>query len=521
MVRLLCLRAKIVPILYTGVLVSNNPQKNQRKHPDYSKAPSNTRKRMGHYVPNRISQLKADPTIHSLRVFEKYLEKILIWLKSLALLEILGIVGNIGIVVGLLSYVGSEKQRRDAEVFNAWQTITSAYGQAGSGGRIQALEFLNASPGANWRRKFPWFCTPLPLCTWPAENLDGIDISVKAENSTSVDNQLGESILGAYLSKVQLPNARLIAANMKGANLEWSNLKDVNLEAANLIQANLRGANLESSNLESVNLEGANLEKVNLSFANLNRANLTGAYLSEANLRGTEFSETNLTGSDFSNAILSGANLKTAKFESTKLEGANMQGVDLRDAELQDVDFWKVNLSGARLHDADLREANLRETNLTSTILWGADLSGAILQDADLSSTEFDPYTYVDEEQLEKAMLCRTKLPNHISLNPNRDCDTLSTDSLKERVSEPAEASRLNSAGQSPTLLIQLASRNVEIVSKTNVFSVVHKYYYGALKSHSKILYANMRRDEDQKFSPLSPSSQLKISSNPFHSKVV
>lgn len=36
-------------------------------------------------------------------------------------------------------------------MFAAWQTITSAHGQSGSGGRIKAIEFLNSRP---WR--FPW-----------------------------------------------------------------------------------------------------------------------------------------------------------------------------------------------------------------------------------------------------------------------------------------------------------------------------------------------------------------------------
>jgi hypothetical protein len=104
-------------------------------------------------------------------------EPLLRWADNQALISLLGVVGNIGILIAVVSYVGSEKQRRDAEVLNAWQTLTSAYGQSGSGGRIQALEFLNASPGANWRRRFPWFCAPLPLCTWPQESLAGIDLT--------------------------------------------------------------------------------------------------------------------------------------------------------------------------------------------------------------------------------------------------------------------------------------------------------------------------------------------------------
>jgi hypothetical protein len=100
-------------------------------------------------------QKPKNPFVEPFYKAEQQLEKVLHWLRSIALLEILGIIGNTGIILAALTYIGSEKQRRNAEVLNAWQTLTSAYGQEGSGGRIQALEFLNASPGTHWRRKFP------------------------------------------------------------------------------------------------------------------------------------------------------------------------------------------------------------------------------------------------------------------------------------------------------------------------------------------------------------------------------
>ena len=81
--------------------------------------------------------------IHVAYRTEKLLEKILVFLKSLAILEILGILGNITIVIALISFIVTEKQRRDTEVYQAWQVITAAYGQTGSGGRRKALEFLN------------------------------------------------------------------------------------------------------------------------------------------------------------------------------------------------------------------------------------------------------------------------------------------------------------------------------------------------------------------------------------------
>lgn len=59
-------------------------------------------------------------------------EPLLAWANNQALFGLIGVIGNISIIVGVVVYVGSEKHRRDAEVLNAWQTITSAYGQSGN-----------------------------------------------------------------------------------------------------------------------------------------------------------------------------------------------------------------------------------------------------------------------------------------------------------------------------------------------------------------------------------------------------
>ena len=61
------------------------------------------------------------------------------------------IAAQLAILVAIIAFIGSENTRRNNEVFTAWQTITSAHEQPGSGGRIQALEFLNSRP-----LRFPW-----------------------------------------------------------------------------------------------------------------------------------------------------------------------------------------------------------------------------------------------------------------------------------------------------------------------------------------------------------------------------
>jgi Pentapeptide repeats (8 copies) len=204
-----------------------------------------------------------------IKVEKSVWEPLLAWANNQALFGLIGVVGNIGLIIGVIVYVVSEKQRRDAEVLNAWQTITSAHGQAGSGGRIEALEFLNASPGANWRRKFPWLCpAPHPLCTWPQESLAGINLGVEiVENHWSIDQSsasdglldwlLSYRNLGVYLMRIQLPGADLTEANLQGAFLAEANLRGAVLMGANLQRANLVGVDLRGAVSEGADLQGA------------------------------------------------------------------------------------------------------------------------------------------------------------------------------------------------------------------------------------------------------------------------
>jgi uncharacterized protein (DUF433 family) len=168
-------------------------------------------------------------------------EPLLSWGENQALISLLGLLGNLGLIIAVVSYISLEKQRRDDQVYAAWQTITNAQGQSGNGGRILALEFLNASPGANWRLHFPWICISEDwLCSkWKPESLDGVDLAK------------------AYLAGIQLPNASLVEANLEGAVLWGANLQGANLEEANLRGAKLGAANLEGVRLDETNFQGA------------------------------------------------------------------------------------------------------------------------------------------------------------------------------------------------------------------------------------------------------------------------
>lgn len=61
-------------------------------------------------------------------------------------LEWLGRIGNLGVIIGVISFIFTEDFRRNGQVFFAWQTINSAEGKSVSGGRIEGLEFLNSRP---------------------------------------------------------------------------------------------------------------------------------------------------------------------------------------------------------------------------------------------------------------------------------------------------------------------------------------------------------------------------------------
>lgn len=182
-------------------------------------------------------------------------------LKNLALLEILqltgNLVGSLSVLMAVIIFIATEQQRRNTEVYQAWQVVNGAYNQSGSGGRREALEFLNSEP-----RRNPWF-----WLRWERESL----ASLAAPK--------------AFLYKIRLPKAYL-----SGANLEKVDLSESNLQEADLWETNLRGAILTEANLQEANLWGANLQG-----ANLANTDLREAKLESANLKGAKYTDKNTT----------------------------------------------------------------------------------------------------------------------------------------------------------------------------------------------------------------------------------
>lgn len=179
------------------------------------------------------------------------------WLKKSLTVEFFHLLASLCVLVSAFTYVCSEQQRRNTEVYQAWQVVTAAYNQPGSGGRKEALEFLNDEP----------MRVPLIWGKWERQSLARL------------------AAPKAFLYKIKLPHARLSGADLQEADLSEGDLHGADFWRANLQQAILTEANLQGAGLQGANLQGANLADADLSGADLKEANLKGAIYTDENTR--------------------------------------------------------------------------------------------------------------------------------------------------------------------------------------------------------------------------------------------
>ena len=210
----------------------------------------------------RRQELKHAWTV-PLWAFEWFWEWVAYALGNWSFLEALEYLGRFGVVIAVVFYFAESGDRLKQKHYQAWQVINTAQGKGGNGGRIEALQELNADG------------TPLV----------GVDVS------------------GAFLQGIHLPGARLSRSNFSAADL-----RDSDLSFSHMSYANLRSANLRESTLRNVNCD---------------HADFTDADLGGADLSGADLSQTNLAGADLSSANL--ANLKWSDIRD--LKSANVFGV--------------------------------------------------------------------------------------------------------------------------------------------------------------------------------------------------
>jgi hypothetical protein len=182
---------------------------------------------------------------------EYQLEWVAYLLSNWRLLEVLEYLGSLGVLVAVIFYFAESGDRQKQKHYQAWQVINSAQGKGGNGGRIEALQELNA---------------------------DGVPL-------------VGVDVSSAFLQGVRLKKADLVRANFDGVDAREANLEAARVEDASLRNANFRGAQLAGASLRGSALDGADLSEAELRDADLSGASLQEADLHNADLEGMKWSE--------------------------------------------------------------------------------------------------------------------------------------------------------------------------------------------------------------------------------------
>src|SRR5258708_11843258 len=130
--------------------------------------------------------------------FEWFWEWVAYVLSNWSFLEALEYLSSFGVLIAVIFYFTESSDRIKQKHYQAWQVINTAQGKGGNGGRIDALQELNADR--------------IPLV--------GVDVS------------------GAFLQGLHLQSAHLSRSNFSTADLRNSNLNSADMSDADLRSAN-------------------------------------------------------------------------------------------------------------------------------------------------------------------------------------------------------------------------------------------------------------------------------------------
>ncbi len=166
-------------------------------------------------------------------------------LSNWSFLEVLEYLGTFSVLVAVIFYFSESGDRVKQRHYQAWQVINTAQGKGGSGGRIEALQELNAD-------KVP---------------LVGVDVS------------------SAFLQGLDLRGANLMRSDFSAADLRNSNFTSVNFTLSNLNSANLRNAHLDHAQCLQADLRNSDLTDASLVGADLSGASLDDSVLANADLK--------------------------------------------------------------------------------------------------------------------------------------------------------------------------------------------------------------------------------------------
>jgi hypothetical protein len=194
--------------------------------------------------------------------FEWMWEWVAFALSRWSFLEVLEYLGTFSVLIAVIFYFSESGNRIKQRHYQAWQVINTAQGKGGSGGRIEALQELNADR--------------VPLV--------GVDVSSAFLQGL---NLAGANLMRADFSAADLRDSNFTAVNFTLANLNSANFRSATLDHANFTQADLRYADLAGSNLAGADFSGAMLDDSDMRNANaqniqwqglrsIQRANIAG-----------------------------------------------------------------------------------------------------------------------------------------------------------------------------------------------------------------------------------------------------
>jgi hypothetical protein len=176
--------------------------------------------------------------------FEWGLQWVAFALSNWTLLEVLEYLGSFSVLIAVIFYFAESGDRVKQRHYQAWQVINTAQGKGGSGGRIEALQELNADR--------------VPLV--------GVDVSSAFLQGLNLKNA---NLLRSDFSSADLRNSNLAGVDFTMANLDTANLRGASLDRAKCLQADLRNADLTGSDLVAVDLSGASLDDADMRGANV------------------------------------------------------------------------------------------------------------------------------------------------------------------------------------------------------------------------------------------------------------
>jgi hypothetical protein len=176
--------------------------------------------------------------------FEWMWEWVAYALSRWSFLAVLDYLGTFSVLVAVIFYFSESGDRVKQRHYQAWQVINTAQGKGGSGGRIEALQELNADH--------------VPLV--------GVDVSSAFLQGLNLEHA---NLMRSDFNSADLRNSKFTAVNFTSANLNSANLRSAWLDRANFTQADLRNADLNASSLRGADLSGAVLDDADLGNADL------------------------------------------------------------------------------------------------------------------------------------------------------------------------------------------------------------------------------------------------------------